>query len=129
MASIRLLALAPLPALVSCSASIWNTGRDPAELLGRSRPSIHSEFGKPAKTTTRVTGSPIDYIHVRGSWKDADVANALILVDTFTLGVLEPIYTVQSAAQKSAVTKDGQYLELSYHRGSVMDARLTPSLP
>jgi hypothetical protein len=123
---IRLLSIAPLLALVSCFALIQNSGRDPAELVGRSRPSIHAEFGKPTKTETSTTGEPIDYIPVKGSWKNTELSLALGFYTVLTLGVLEPFYTIQSAASKSSSAAKGQYLDLTYHDGKVMKARLSP---
>lgn len=122
MSSIRLLAIAPLFALVSCSALIANSGRDPKELIGRSRSSIHAEFGKPTKTEIWVTGEPIDYIFVKGPWKNEGLVLAVIFVDLLTLGVLEPLYTVQAATHRSKVTSEGQYLELLYMQGKVVKA-------
>jgi hypothetical protein len=125
MNPIRMLAAAPAFALLSCSAAIWNTSRDPAGLVGRSRPSIHAELGKPARTDTWINGEPIDYILVKGSWKYPGIALAHGFVDVLTLGILEPLHSVQSAARKSAATSQGQFLELYYHSGTVSKARAT----
>jgi len=107
----------------SCSVAIWNTGRDPAPLVGKSRASIHAEFGKPATTKARLIG-PIDYHRVKGSWKNADVANTIFIVDVFTLCALEPYFTFGAAASKSARTENGQYLLLEYHDETVVGVGL-----
>jgi hypothetical protein len=115
MNPIRLLAIAPLLALVSCSALIQNSGRDPKELIGRSRASIHTEFGKPLKTE-RLSGyyDSVEYFHVTGSWKNEYGTLGYTLGTLFTAGALEPFYTVQSAYFKSRDTAQGQHLVITY---------------
>jgi hypothetical protein len=116
MPLLRLLCLAPLPLLASCSALIQESGRDPMKLVGRSQASIHAEFGKPFKTEH----PPIYYdteetFLVTGAWSNELDTMGYTMGTLYTLGVLEPVLTVSSAYRKSRDNSQGMHLVVSYH--------------
>lgn len=116
MPRLRLLCLAPLPLLASCSALIQESGRDPMKLVGRSQASIHAEFGKPLKTEhPHVYYDTEETFHVTGKWSNELGTMGYTLGTLFTAGALEPFYTVQSAYFKSRDNSQGMHLVVSYH--------------
>jgi hypothetical protein len=132
MTPIRLLALALLPALFSCSAVVYKMGRDPSELVGRSRASITAEFGPPVRTgTTRryrrnPVEAPVEFVRVKGSWRNDYRADYAMFTDILTLGIGEPILFPYTIAEKAVTSSRGQDLELTYENATVKEARIAP---
>ncbi|MCW1916994.1 hypothetical protein OJ996_25620 [Luteolibacter sp. GHJ8] len=116
MPLLRLLCLAPLPLLASCSALIQESGRDPMKLVGRSQASIHAEFGKPLKTEhPHVYYDTEETFHVTGAWNNGTATLGYTLGTLYTFGALEPVLTVSSAYRKSRDNSQGMHLVVSYH--------------
>ena len=123
--SLCLLAFAPF-AFISCTGSVTMTGRNPEELIGRSRSSIHAEFGKPVTIRKSLGGSPIDYIPVHGKWRCEYRAIDYGWYGILVAGPVEPLFLSQSIARLPSDQVDRHHLVLCYVRGHVVSARTAP---